>query len=68
MPSGGWTRAGWLDNVPTEVEIDLATGWITVSIFKTKRTRRIPITAEFDAELRLWLEYYEAEIGSAFLR
>lgn len=44
-------------------DVDLDGGWLKVRVYKTKQEDRLPITAEFDKELRAWFEEYADLIG-----
>jgi len=45
-------------------DVDLAGGWLKVSIHKSKLEDVMPITAELDVALRSWLAHYAASAGS----
>lgn len=44
-------------------DINLESGYIDVTIFKSKDTDRIPISRELDRELRRYLRWYGKELG-----
>lgn len=43
--------------------LNLDKGYLTVQIYKSRKTRDVWLTAEFAAELREWLIYYQEQIG-----
>jgi site-specific recombinase XerD len=43
--------------------LNLDKGYMTVRIYKSRKTRDVWLTAEFAAELRAWLIYYAEQIG-----
>lgn len=45
-------------------DVDLQEGYIKVSIPKTKGYDEMPITADLDEELRLWLSHYAESLGT----
>ena len=44
-------------------DLDLAEGWLRVTITKSQVQDRLPVTANLGAELRRWLRSYAAELG-----
>jgi integrase len=44
-------------------DLDLQSGYLSVTVFKTKETDRIPISVELDRESRRWLTAYTREVG-----
>ena len=44
-------------------DVDLANGWLRVSIHKSRLQDVMPITTELDAALRQWLTHYSDEVG-----
>lgn len=44
-------------------DVNLAAGTIHVRVWKTRQEDTMPICAELDAELRVWLRYYAEEVG-----
>ncbi len=43
--------------------VDLKSGWLTVTIFKSSQEDLLPITRELNAELREWLHQYALDLG-----
>lgn len=44
-------------------DVDLEAGYITMRVHKSRIEDRMPISAELDSELRLWLTHYTVEVG-----
>lgn len=44
-------------------DVDLDSGEIAVTVFKTQQFDRMPISAELDRELRRWLRWYTNAVG-----
>lgn len=44
-------------------DLDLAGGWLTARIHKTRREDRLPISSELDQEMRKWLTHYTNMVG-----
>lgn len=55
-------RAGEMASLKIK-DIDLETGFVQVSVWKTRQADEMPICLELDRELRRWLTYYTQQIG-----
>lgn len=57
-----WLRSSEAVNL-TVGDVNLSDGEITVRIYKTKQLDVMPISYEYDQELRRWLAFYAADLG-----